>query len=73
LGILRVLVSGDFPKIDLVKSPPSLNLPYTPKADYSKLIIDINHSQEYRKCLFVVKENGVTVNAVFVFQCVCHQ
>ena len=30
LGILSVLVSKDFPKIDLVRSPPSLALPYPP-------------------------------------------
>jgi len=30
LGMLSVLGSNDFPKIDLVKSPPSLDLPYPP-------------------------------------------
>ena len=30
LGILSVLVSKDFSKIDLVRSPPSLTLPYPP-------------------------------------------
>jgi hypothetical protein len=44
LGILSVLASGDFPKIDLVKSPPSLDLPSPPKLDYGKLIIGIDQS-----------------------------
>jgi len=30
LGILIVLASNDFLKIDLVESPPSLDLPYPP-------------------------------------------
>ena len=30
LGTLNVLVSSDFPQIDLVKSPPSLDLPFPP-------------------------------------------
>ena len=29
-GILSILPSNNFPKIDLVKSPPSLDLPYPP-------------------------------------------
>ena len=32
LGILSVLASNDFPKIDLVKSPQSLALPYPSKS-----------------------------------------
>ena len=51
-GILSVLASSDFPKIDLVKSPPSPNLPRPPKVDYGKLIIGIDLSQQYRFFFF---------------------
>jgi len=74
LEILSVLASSDFPKIDFVKSPPSLDLPYPPMQVWGKLIIGIDQSQEnYRKCLFVVKEKGTIVNAVLVSRYVCHQ
>ena len=36
-GILNVLASSDFPKIYLVKSPLSPDLPHPPKVDYVKL------------------------------------
>jgi hypothetical protein len=72
-GILSVLASSDFSKIDLVRSPPSLALPYPPKVDYGKRIIGMARANKLQKSLFVVKEKGVTVNAVLVFQCVCHQ
>ena len=32
LGIFSELASNDFPKIDLVESPPSLDLPYPPRS-----------------------------------------
>ena len=52
LGIYSVLASSDFfSKIDLVKSPPSIDLPYQPTSIDGKLITGIDQSQEnYRKC-----------------------
>ena len=57
LEIFSVLASNDFPKIDLVKSPPSLGFAVSTKVDYGKLVIGIDQRQEnYIKCLFVVRE-----------------
>ena len=62
LGILSVLASNDFPKIDLVKKSSITGFSVSTNVDYGKLITGIDQSQEnYRKCLFVVKEKGATV------------
>ena len=53
-GILNVVASSDFSKIDLVKSPPSLALPYPPKVDYGKRIIGMARANKLQKSLFVV-------------------
>jgi hypothetical protein len=47
-GILCVLASSDFSKIDLVKSP-SLALPYPPNVDYGKRIIGMTRANSTEK------------------------
>jgi len=62
LGILSVLASSDFPEIDLVKKSSITGFAVSTNVDYGKHIIRIDQSQEnYRKCLFVVKEKRTTV------------